>query len=199
MQIYNFDLTDFVAKCNPIIVAEIGVMAGKVSHYLLSGISSIEKFYMIDPWIEYKKIDQSDSKDKRLLLYNQEYWDDMYQRSVKVAARHGDRAVVIRKTSVDAAKNFDDNIFDIVIIDADHTYRSVLVDTLTWLPLLKDTGVIIYHDFSGGWKDAAKVVMQIFNDDDINRLNNGYAYIILNKKLKIQSIKNVNLLVGNKL
>jgi len=195
MKTIKIDMTDYLEICNPVIIAEIGVMAGKVSHYLLSRIPSIEKLYMIDPWIEYDKMGQSESKDKRLLSYDQEYWDDMYSRSVKVAARHPGRAEVIRKTSFDAAKGFEDSTFDVVVIDADHTYLSVLIDIMTWLPKLKDGGIFVSHDYSSGWRDVVRAIDDVFGGD-FTRLNHSYIAVELDKELKVRYMKRINELMG---
>lgn len=52
-----------------------------------------------------------------------------------------------RKQSQEAAKDYPDKSFDIVMIDADHTYQAVHGDITAWLPKIKRGGLIIGHDY----------------------------------------------------
>ena len=53
----------------------------------------------------------------------------------------------ISKTSVEASKDFPDNFFDLVYIDAEHSYDAVRQDIETWIPKVKECGVIAGHDW----------------------------------------------------
>lgn len=56
--------------------------------------------------------------------------------------------VKIRKTSVEAAKDFEDYSLDAVYIDAEHDEDSVREDIRTWTPKLKRGGILSGHDFN---------------------------------------------------
>jgi len=184
MKIYNEIMVDFLEHYNPQIVAEIGVLAGNMSNRLLTNIQSINTLYMIDPWFEYNKINQENSKDKRLLAYEQQTWDDMYSRAQKIAEKHGNRATIMRMTSIEASTLFEDCSIETAIIDADHSYLPVIKDCLVWIPKIKNGYPIIGHDYSSGWQDVVHAVNDIFGLENINRLNGGYWYVDLeaNKK-----------------
>lgn len=166
-------------------VAEIGVLSGKISERILLRNNSVKMLYMIDPWMEYVNINQSESKDKTLLNYNQDKWEDTYLKACNLSNRFKDRTKIIRKTSVEASKLFEDNFFDAVIIDADHTYKSVVLDVLSWIPKIKDDGVLYGHDYSAGWDDVVRAVNNIFNKDFI-RMDNSYWKVVLNSLNKEQ-------------
>lgn len=189
-------IVEEICSCERNNVAEIGVLSGKISGRLLSYNNCIKKLYMIDPWMEYININQSDSKDKRLLEYNQDKWDAIYKNACNTANKFKDRAEIIRKTSIDASLLFLDNFFDIVIIDADHTYKSVVLDIINWLPKIKDNGTLYGHDYCSGWKDVVDAVNNIF-DKDFVRLENCYWKVnVLNSDLKYGYInKAINLLI----
>lgn len=53
----------------------------------------------------------------------------------------------ITKTSIEASKDFPDNYFDLVYIDAEHTYNSVKEDIEVWTPKVKEWGIIAGHDW----------------------------------------------------
>jgi hypothetical protein len=174
MLVCNENLEDMLCKYSIFKIAEIGVLAGKMVDRILLKNKNIEMFYMVDPWACYNTIDQSESKDKRLLAYEQTVWEDMYNRAVKVHEKHIGRTTIIRKTSIFAAKELLGKVkLDCAIIDADHTYRSVIIDVLHWLEVIRDYGILVGHDYCSGWPDVVKAVNQIFGDNFV-RLNGCY-------------------------
>jgi len=52
----------------------------------------------------------------------------------------------IKLPSTEASKQFDDEFFDIVFIDADHSYDAVVEDIRAWLPKVKKDGILCGHD-----------------------------------------------------
>ncbi len=76
-------------------------------------------------------------------------------------------------TSVEAA-NLLNNIhleskryFDIVFVDADHLYNSVKEDILTWIPHVKEGGMLAGHDYGGRHRGVKKAVDEIFGLENI--------------------------------
>ena len=55
--------------------------------------------------------------------------------------------IKIRKSSVEAAKDFTDGSLDAVYIDASHDENSVREDIKTWRPKIKPGGVLSGHDY----------------------------------------------------
>ena len=49
--------------------------------------------------------------------------------------------------SSDVCKNFEDEYFDFIYIDADHSFDAVLNDLKNWYPKVKKGGVISGHDW----------------------------------------------------
>jgi len=69
--------------------------------------------------------------------------------------------------SVDAAKHFSDrNVkFDLVFLDAGHSYEEVRDDINAWWPLVKDGGVLSGHDYdhnARSWPGVHKAVHEKF-------------------------------------
>lgn len=69
---------------------------------------------------------------------------------------------LICKHSMAAARDFPDRFFDLIYIDADHSYDSTRRDILTWLPKLRKRGVIAGHDYDMHWPGVVRAVDEIF-------------------------------------
>lgn len=76
--------------------------------------------------------------------------DSMFKEAEKIfIARTKDikNIVKIRKTSVEAAKDFPDRSLNAVYIDAEHDEESIREDIKVWRPKLKFGGLLCGHDF----------------------------------------------------
>lgn len=116
---------------------EIGTGRGEGAHYLLEKCSNIKKLYTIDPYKEYFDwigliAQESLSRDEEIAKKN--------------FAKFGDKVSMIKKKSVDAAKDFDDESLNFIIIDGDHQKQEVINDLLSFYPKVKKNGIIAVHD-----------------------------------------------------
>jgi predicted O-methyltransferase YrrM len=64
--------------------------------------------------------------------------------------------------SENASSLFPDEFFDLVFIDANHSYKNVKNDILCWLPKLKQGGTISGHDYCDAWPGVKQAVDEIF-------------------------------------
>ena len=72
------------------------------------------------------------------------------QRSRRVfdyEAGYSDRCEVLRMTTTEAARLFEDEHFDFVFIDADHSYKAVKQDITHWEPKVRPGGWLGGHDY----------------------------------------------------
>jgi len=74
---------------------------------------------------------------------------------------------LIRKSSSDAAKEFEQESVDLVFIDANHSYESVKNDIDLWLPKVKRGGVLSGHDYSIGFFGVIQAVSEKLGTDNI--------------------------------
>ncbi len=70
-----------------------------------------------------------------------------------------------------------DNYFDLVFIDATHTYEGVMEDVAVSFPKLKYNGVFVFHDY-GTWNEVTSAVDFLFErkSHPIMSLIYGYKY-----------------------
>ncbi len=121
--------------------AEIGVQRGKYSQILRDTWKGKE-LYLIDRWKYY-----SGNKDVANVAD-----DEQKKLYISVVERFIDDGSVqiIRKDSVEASKQFPDEYFDWIYLDADHSYKGCLSDLKAWYPKLKKGGVFAGHDYVDG-------------------------------------------------
>ena len=73
--------------------------------------------------------------------------------------------IKIRKTSVEAAKDFAGNSLDAVYIDAEHDENNVRADIQAWLPKIKKGGYLSGHDW---WlPHIARIVQEVLGEGKV--------------------------------
>lgn len=130
-------------------VAEIGSYRGDLALHILARCPNLKHFYLIDPWEIYPEELQS----RPFGDYPQEKWDAILEEVCRkiVPWRIIGRAVIMRETSVEAAKRIEDESLDLVYIDGIHTFEYVAQDIQLWLPKVKASGIVSGHDW---WDEA---------------------------------------------
>lgn len=123
---------------------EVGVYTGELSKRLLTRQDLI--LYMVDSWVEHDKDCEYAKSDYHGKL-SQAKQDELYEKSLRAVSFAGERAKIIRKSSLEAAKDFEDGSLDFVFIDADHTYDATKADIAAWGPKVKKGGLLCGHDY----------------------------------------------------
>jgi len=104
--------------------AEIGVYDGRFSKILCQKILGL-KLYAIDNWGE---------------RYKQSF--ELAKANLKPYG-----VTIIRRDSIEAAADFEDNSLDFVFIDARHTYKHVSQDIREWAKKVRKGGIVSGHDY----------------------------------------------------
>lgn len=117
---------------------ELGVYKGDYSSKILK-YSNCKQLYLVDIWKQLQNYDSSLNVENSLQ-------EKIYQ-SVKNKYSANSRVKILRELSIDASLMFDDNFFDFIYIDANHSYDAVKSDMLQWYPKLKSGGVLAGHDY----------------------------------------------------
>ena len=132
---------EFKQPLRHLIGAEIGVYAGNNAESILNFLN-IKQLVLVDPWKQYIDYKTGSSAMNR----DQTSFDDLYLK-VKSRFSNNSKIKIIRDKSINAAKMFDDEYFDFIYIDGDHSYEAVLADLLAWYPKLKKFGVMCGDDY----------------------------------------------------
>ena len=115
---------------------EIGVQVGIYSEMLLQANSEL-KLYGVDPWTFYDTAGNFRTKGQL---------DEHYNAAVKRLTPYKNY-VIIKKSSTDAVKDFEDDSLDFVFIDADHEYLHAVQDIVLWSKKVKKGGIVSGHDY----------------------------------------------------
>lgn len=115
--------------------AEIGVESGRYARTLLQNCPTL-KLYGVDVWQSYDSYRGHVSAERQEHLFN----------TAKERLAPWDWTP-IRKFSVDAAKNFEDESLDFVYIDGNHNFLHTTQDLDAWSRKVRKGGIISGHDF----------------------------------------------------
>jgi len=148
------------------IVCEIGIFTASLSRILLREGLTV---YMIDAWSGVSPQEYKDTGDFHAKM-GQEEQDRYYLMTRSIVEKYGDRAKIIRKFSKEAVKDFPDNFFDLVFIDADHSYEGCKADIQNYFPKVKKGGYIGGHDYENqDFKfGVTKAVDELINDPELD-------------------------------
>jgi len=128
------DLPEFFKELGFKSGAEIGVNRGEYTEVLAkSGL----QIFAIDPWKTY-----SDYGNSR----GQEKLSAQYEHAQKILAPYSN-VKIIRKTSMEALKDFPDESLDFAYIDGNHWFKYVAEDICEWAKKVRKGGIISGHDY----------------------------------------------------
>ena len=121
---------------------EVGVEHGWFSHHLLS-CSKLAELWSVDPWAGRKA--------------------HIFPDAASLLSEFGERSVIRRMPSVEAAESAVGKRFGFVYIDGDHLRESVEADIAAWLPLTTRPGIMAGHDYVEGVRkvDVIPVVNEL--------------------------------------
>lgn len=114
--------------------AEIGVYKGEFSlKFCQAGLA----LNAIDPW--------TISKDYKHPL-GQKRLDEQYEHARKLLFPYP-KCEIIRKTSMEAVNDFEDESLDFVYIDGNHEFKFIAEDISEWTKKVRTGGIVSGHDY----------------------------------------------------
>ena len=137
-------LINLIKEENIKIFAEIGVQFGINLQKIFKSPSGdiLEEYWAIDSWGTGFPLVPRDG-----WIITAEDWQDLYKGVNQFMLRFK-QIHVVRLLSVEAAELFPDEYFDMVYIDAFHTFDAVTQDIKAWLPKVKISGILGGHDYN---------------------------------------------------
>jgi hypothetical protein len=130
------DLSQYFKERGFTVGVEVGVFEGEYTEVLAkSGL----KIYGVDPWLDYE--DYVYGRKVQLKL------NTLYEKTINRLKPYPN-VTIIRKMSMDAVKDFEDNSLDFVYIDANHRFKYVAEDMCEWSLKIKEGGVLCGHDYA---------------------------------------------------
>jgi hypothetical protein len=93
--------------------------------------------------------------------------ENVYKKTLAYTMKYSNFHL-IRKSSSNASKEFENESIDIVFIDANHSYESVKNDIDLWLPKVKTGGVLSGHDYSISFFGVIQAVNEKLGTDNID-------------------------------
>ena len=151
--------------------AEIGVWKGYFSRQLCKRVPGL-KLYCIDLWEPFScdffpkslsKSSASENKKWYFAFESKEWQDSFYRSACWRLSKYN--AIIIRKASMEAVKDFPEGSLDFIYIDANHSYDFVMQDLIEWSKRVRIGGIISGHDYDPDWGVKQAV-------DDYVRINN---------------------------
>ena len=121
--------------------AEIGVQRGLWTATLFKYIPDL-KMYCIDGWTAYSTYE--DIKEQKLC-------DGYYEEAKKITEGHDCK--LIKKLSMDAVGDFEDESLDFVYLDGNHAFEYITNDIAEWSKKVRKGGLVIGHDY---WQSKAR-------------------------------------------
>lgn len=148
----------FMRQYNCVVICEIGIRDG--GNFLEMIRHNPKLAVAVDSWIEDSIVARNDKGFAQEQL-NQQYED--FKRKV------GEKPFVkiCREYSFEAVKHFEDNYFDLVYIDADHSYDGCLKDLKDWYPKVKKGGFLLgddYRPYTVRWSGMKFGVVEAVNE-----------------------------------
>lgn len=129
-------------------MVEVGTAGGLLAEYLLRKRRDL-MLYCVDSWLGSMSQPAAyvASGDTHAAL-PQAQQDQIKMIAVKRLTSFGTRAAIVHRDSVEAAKTFPDEMFDLVFLDGDHSYEGVTADLEAWWPKVKPGAWMSGHDFA---------------------------------------------------
>jgi len=118
---------------------EVGTYKGELASWILRRCP-VTRLWVVDLW-------DSEVAAKTMLL--KENMTTVEREARRRLKPFGERVVIVKADSAEAANYFLDDQLDFVYIDACHLYEHVKRDVVAWWPKVRKGGVLCGHDYGG--------------------------------------------------
>ncbi|WP_162819908.1 class I SAM-dependent methyltransferase [Kordia sp. SMS9] len=151
-----YDFCEYVSseltRTHPLKMCEIGSYMGE-STLIFASQMIFDEIQCIDPFEGVEEFNEISNRD----------WVDVEQE-FKLNTRYFDHIVLHRDYCENVADKFENNHFDLVYIDANHSYEDVKKNIELFLPKCKT--IISGHDYQQEWPGVVRAVNEVFGAPD---------------------------------
>lgn len=124
-------------------IAELGVCEGEnfmrmIEHHPQEAVA-------VDAWLDDSVISRNDWG------FSQAELNELY-RTFRRETKDKAFVRILREYTFDAARHFPDNYFDLIYVDADHTYEGCKKDLESWYPKVKKGKYLLGDDYVNNHK-----------------------------------------------
>jgi predicted O-methyltransferase YrrM len=159
------------------VFVELGAYKGKSTSFIVTEINNKGrniKFHTIDTF----EGDSGSNDENEVEAYKNVIVSNMFEEFNKNTEHLKEYFNVIVGKSDESSKFFEDDSVDVIFIDAGHSYESVIKDIKSWLPKIKNGGIMSGHDYNS-WPGVKLAVNEIFNK--IDKIDNDCWFVKINK------------------
>ena len=131
------DLPKWLVDNGYMVGAEVGVYKGEFTELFCK--AGVKMIYAVDPYKSYYPTPTD--------CVTQERQDFIYGHAQRLLAPYNNYKF-IRKDSLEAVNDFEDESLDFVYIDGDHSFKSVVCDIVEWSKKVRKGGIVSGHDYT---------------------------------------------------
>lgn len=134
---FLYEILSLIGKSRDVV--EIGVLNGDFSQLILDILNPYE-LLLVDPFKE--------NKDKYEDGLTTAYSTEQQYNNVINRFKEKEQVFVSRDFSFNVVKQYENDTFDLVYLDASHLYKDVKKDLNDWASKLKSGGLMCGHDYA---------------------------------------------------
>ncbi len=152
------------------IFVEVGVWKGEFSREILN-VSNPKLLVLVDSWSYDENVRGCAPQVNGEEPLNQSFFDKAKQETYN-KFKNDKNVRILEMNSYGASSYYEDDYFDYIYLDAEHTYKAVINDLNLWYPKLKKNGILFGDDYY--WRE----------EDDTLSLHIAYQEFIKKHNIK---------------
>lgn len=146
-------LAEQARNCRKIL--ELGVLHGRSVRAMLD--NSGARVWCVDSWRGPGASIPGGPRGRRAT-------EEDYQIFLANIADVKHRVIIFRMTTDEAYRRLSRDFFDMIFIDANHSYEAVRADIINYLPVLKKGGLMCGHDYNKNWPGVVRAVNELIKN-----------------------------------
>lgn len=163
-------------------VIELGSMMGMSSFVIGTFANRLD---CVDAWDETFNHLNHDITQKDIYLSYGDNMTNMYQQFLDNCAAliKMEKIIPHKGKTIDMANDFEDNKYDAIFIDSDHSYKGISEDYYAYENKLKKDGLFIFHDYGSDvvWGGVTKFVKEMVSQKRIEFISSVESLAVFKK------------------